>query len=391
MFGYTVPLYQRLTAKNLADYQRYYCETCHQLKAQFGLVSAAAVNYDMCFNTIVLNSVMGGDDSFDRTPKSWRCVFRKPYTDQEVFRRMAAYTILLTKWELYDDEVDKPSMKTKFIDLALSRAISKAESEYPEYDRIVGEGFGRLRDLEAEGCTDPVLMGTTFGKALTEPLSDIAGEADSPALRALYTSLTTAVYVMDAVDDLEPMATLDRWGAKHLHAKEAITHGIASRERRDDLDQCVLVFAEVKASVDGNLCRVGSARRCGKHEHDLQPDLFSPVEGEVDKVNAALVGTTLWPPRAKHIPGDGKPYGVESPGSDAREVRLFEELLTMLFDEGAIAFASQCRYEGGFVKRSGVGKELGRDPRLKRKPARQVDTMQRSLGHARIPPQYDCP
>ena len=203
MFGYTVPLYQRLTAKNLADYQRYYCETCHQLKAQFGLVSAAAVNYDMCFNTIVLNSVMGGDDSFDHTPKSWRCVFRKPYTDQEVFRRMAAYTILLTKWELYDDEVDKPSMKTKFIDLALSRAISKAESEYPEYDRIVGEGFGRLRDLEAEGCTDPVLMGTTFGKALTEPLSDIAGEADSPALRDLYTSLTTAVYVMDAVDDLE--------------------------------------------------------------------------------------------------------------------------------------------------------------------------------------------
>jgi hypothetical protein len=116
---------------------------------------------------------------------------------------MAAYTILLTKWELYDDMVDKPSMKTRFIDLALSRAISKAESKFPDYDRIVGEGFEKLRELETQGCTDPVLMGTTFGKALTEPLSDIAGDADSPALRDLYTSLTAAVYVMDAVDDLE--------------------------------------------------------------------------------------------------------------------------------------------------------------------------------------------
>ncbi len=203
MFGYTVPLYSRLTARELDSYQRYYCETCHQLKDQFGLVSTAAVNYDMCFNTIILNAVMDGDDSFEKTPKSWKCVFRKPYTDQELFRRMAAYTILLTKWELYDDRVDKPSIKTQIIDLVLSRAISKAENEYPEYDRIVGNGFEALRKLEADGCTDAVRMGQVFGHALTEPLSDIAGKYDSEPLRKLYTGLTTAVYVMDAIDDLE--------------------------------------------------------------------------------------------------------------------------------------------------------------------------------------------
>ncbi len=203
MFGYTLPLYGRLTARELDSYQRYYCETCHQLKSQFGLVSTAAVNYDMCFNTIVLNSVMGGDDSFEHTPKSWKCVFQKPFTDQELFRRMAAYTILLTKWELYDDRVDKPSLKTQFIDLVLSRAVQKAENEYPEYDRIVGNGFEELRKLEADGCTDAVRMGNVFGKALTEPLSDIAGKSDSEALRRMYIGLTAAVYVMDAVDDLE--------------------------------------------------------------------------------------------------------------------------------------------------------------------------------------------
>ena len=203
MFGYTVPLYQRLSGRNLDNYQRYYCETCHQLKAQFGLVSTSAVNYDMTFNTIILNSVMDGDDSFPVTPKSMGCVFRRNGSDSPVFGKMAAYTILLTKWELFDDKCDKPSAKTKFIDLMLSKAIAKAEEAYPEYDRIVGEGFARLRELEQDGCTDAILMGRTFGKSLTEPLSDIAGEYDFPALRDLYTNLTAAVYVMDAVDDLE--------------------------------------------------------------------------------------------------------------------------------------------------------------------------------------------
>ena len=203
MFGYTVPLYQRMSARNLDDYQRYYCETCHQLRSRFGLVSTAAVNYDMTFNTIILNSVRNGDNSFPGTPKSVGCVLKRNGTEDEVFGKMAAYTILLTKWELYDDKCDKPSVKTRFIDLVLAKAIAKAESEYPEYDRIVGEGFEKLRGLEQEGCTDAKRMGRMFGEALTAPLSDIAGESDSPALRSLYTNLTTAVYVMDAIDDLE--------------------------------------------------------------------------------------------------------------------------------------------------------------------------------------------
>ena len=203
MFGYTVPLYQRLSARNQSDYQRYYCETCHQLKSQFGLVSTAAVNYDMTFNTIILNSVMDGDNDFEGTPKSVGCVFRKGTSTGDLFPRMAAYTVLLTKWELYDDKCDKPSAKTRFIDLVLSKAIAKAEEEYPEYDRIVGEGFEKLRSMEEEGCSDAILMGRRFGEALTAPLSDIAGEYDFPALRKLYTDLTAAVYVMDAIDDLE--------------------------------------------------------------------------------------------------------------------------------------------------------------------------------------------
>ena len=202
VFGYTLPVYSRMSSQDLADYRRYYCETCHQLKAGYGLTSTSAVNYDMAFNLIILSSVSGYTE-FDPTPASPRCVFRKPGADSDIFRAMAGYTVLLTKWELYDDMVDKPSMKTRFIDLMLSKAISRAEEEYPEADRIVGEGFGKLRELEEQKCKDPVQLGRTFGEALSEPMERMVDPELSGILRELFTSLTCIVYVMDALDDLE--------------------------------------------------------------------------------------------------------------------------------------------------------------------------------------------
>ena len=203
MFGYTLPLYSKMTSSDLGIYRRYYCETCHQLKSGFGLVSTAAVNYDMTFNTIMLNSIAGDVLEFDGTDKSILCVFDKPKADSDLMRKIAAYTVLLTKWELVDDSIDKPSMKTNMISLTLGKAITKAERMYPEYDRIVGDGFDRLRDMELAGCTDAVAMGSAFGESLAVALDDFAGDRASKELSDMFVRLSTLVYLMDAVDDLE--------------------------------------------------------------------------------------------------------------------------------------------------------------------------------------------
>ncbi len=202
MFGYTVPSYQRLPPLDLRRYRRYYCEGCHQLKAGFGLSGTATVNFDMTFNTILLAGVTGEALEFGPTQKTI-CVLDKPKADSDLMRRMAAYTIILTKWELYDDETDKPSLKTKLISVALGRAIEKAERMYPDYDEMVGKGFGALRKLELDGCKDARRMGITFGKGLTGALKDIAGEHASDDLDRIFEELTACVYLMDAVDDLD--------------------------------------------------------------------------------------------------------------------------------------------------------------------------------------------
>ncbi len=148
MLGYTLPYYNRLSPADNRVYRRYYCEGCHQLKDGFGIISTLTVNYDMTFNTILLNSVAGDVLDFEGTTKKL-CVLEKPKADSDLMRKMAAYTLILTKWELADDDEDKPSVKSKFASTALAKGIEKAVDLYPEYDRMVGEGFMNLRKLES--------------------------------------------------------------------------------------------------------------------------------------------------------------------------------------------------------------------------------------------------
>jgi len=202
MLGYTLPFFNRLSPADNAVYQRYYCEGCHQLKQGFGLTSTLTVNYDMTFNTILLNGIAGDVLEFEGTKRKL-CVLDRPKADSDLMRRMAGYTLILTKWELHDDDTDKPSLKSKAASTALGKAIAKAESMYPEYDRMVGEGFSNLHDLELQGCTDAVLMGRTFGEGLIGALRDIAGQCASDDLDNVFRQLSTVVYLMDAIDDLD--------------------------------------------------------------------------------------------------------------------------------------------------------------------------------------------
>jgi len=202
MLGYTLPYYNRLSPADNRVYRRYYCEGCHQLKSGFGITSTLTVNYDMTFNTILLNGVAGDVLDFEGTTKKI-CVLEKPKADSDLMRKMAAYTLILTKWELHDDDTDKPSLKSKAASVALKKGITKAVEMYPEYDRMVGEGFAKLHELELQGCKDAVLMGRTFGEGLIGALRDIAGEYASDDLDNVFRELSTVVYLMDAIDDLD--------------------------------------------------------------------------------------------------------------------------------------------------------------------------------------------
>ncbi len=203
MLGYTTPRYDRMSPHDISVYRRYYCEACHHLKEGFGLVSTLVASYDMAFNTVVLDAVTASAVDFDGTPRSPICVLRRPRANSELFRRLAACTVLLAKWELVDDAHDHPSLKTNLFSLTLGRAIAEAERRLPEQDALIGEGFAELRRLEEGGCTDAVHMGTVFGRSLSRVMTDLAGTGRDGSLADMFTELAALIYVLDAIDDID--------------------------------------------------------------------------------------------------------------------------------------------------------------------------------------------
>ena len=77
MFGYTIPMEPMMRSEEVAAYRGYYCETCHQLRDGYGVMSTIIVSYEMTFANLVLNSVLD-DGEIIKVPDTGRfCVFRR--------------------------------------------------------------------------------------------------------------------------------------------------------------------------------------------------------------------------------------------------------------------------------------------------------------------------
>ena len=258
MLGYTVPSYGRLSPSDFLLYRRYYCEGCHQLRAGYGLRGTLTVNYDMTFNAILLNGIAGDVTDFEGTTRKL-CVLEKPKADSDILRAMAAYTLIITKWELADDENDKPSKKSKLISEVLAQAISKAVREYPEYDEKVGEGFRRLVEMEEADTRDAKALGREFGRYLAMPLRDMAGDKGSDDLDRVFQELTSAVYVMDALDDLEQDYMDGTFNAYlpdsgFINSKDFVSKNVyaLSEDVRGVMDALQSSYLKVRGSMNAN-------------------------------------------------------------------------------------------------------------------------------------------
>ena len=202
MFGYTIPMEPMMRSEEVAAYRGYYCETCHQLRDGYGVMSTIIVSYEMTFANLVLNSMLD-DGEIIKVPDTGRfCVFRHSKRHNELLKRLAAYTVLVANNGLVDDKMDGPSIKSNLGLLWLNRSIEKARKDYPHYDELIMKGYEELREKEAAGCNDPIEMGTTSAMSMIWVLRELVGNEWTPELEELFLTMGIWVYVMDAVEDL---------------------------------------------------------------------------------------------------------------------------------------------------------------------------------------------
>ncbi len=223
MFGYTFPIEQKMSNKEQAAYRAYYCETCHQLRDGYGVMSTIIVSYEMTFANLILNSVLK-DGVLEDKPKNGKlCVFRHSDNHTELLKRLAAYTILVANNDLVDDRLDGPSLKSNFGLLWLNRSIERAKADYPLYDELIMKGYEVLREKEAAGCDDPIEMGKASAASMIWVLREIVGEEWTPELEELFENMGVWVYVMDAIEDLDDDYLHDQYNPFLVGCKDFVS------------------------------------------------------------------------------------------------------------------------------------------------------------------------
>lgn len=203
MFGYTFPIEHSMSSEDHAAYRAYYCDTCHQLRDGYGVMSTVIVSYEMTFASIVLNSVLP-EGTIAKTPKAGKlCVLKHSDYHDDLLKKLAAYTVLVANNDLVDDKLDNPSVKSNFVLLWLNRSIEKAKKDFPSYDELIMKGYEILREKESSGCSDPIEMGKASAASMIWVLREMVGSDWTPELEEFFENLGIWVYVLDAIEDLD--------------------------------------------------------------------------------------------------------------------------------------------------------------------------------------------
>ncbi len=300
MFGYTFPIEPMMTNEEQAAYRAYYCETCHQLRDGYGVMSTVIVSYEMTFASIILNSVLEGG-VIDKEPKAGKlCVFRHSDNHTELLKRMAAYTVLVANNGLVDDKLDGPSVKSSFGLLWLNRSIERAKSDFPHYDELIMKGYGILREKEAAGCSDPVEMGKASAASMIWVLREMVGEEWTPELEALFEGMGIWVYVLDALEDLDDdykghqynpflagckdFVSGKQYIEKNIYRISEILNGIISGIQRAYLS--VRERMKANQTVTDNIIYQGipvAVRRVMAGESKMQPSFRNLFSGRINR------------------------------------------------------------------------------------------------------------
>jgi len=300
MFGYTIPMEPMMSSEEVAAYRGYYCETCHQLRDGYGVMSTIIVSYEMTFANLILNSIMDEGEIIKVPDTGKFCVFRHSKRHTDLLNKMAAYTVLVANNGLIDDRMDGPSVKSNFGLLWLNRSIERARHDFPHYDELIMKGYEELREKEAAGCNDPIEMGRTSAMSMIWVLREIVDDEWTPELEELFLNMGIWIYVMDAIEDLEDDFKEKQYNpflvgvTEFTNAKDFITKNVYSISgtlntilgRMQAAYQAIRPSMKANVSITDNIIYQGvpiSVRKVMSGNSKMQPSFRNLFAGRINR------------------------------------------------------------------------------------------------------------
>ncbi len=206
MFGYVTPCKMELKIKDFEKFKAYYCGLCRMIKKNFGNLPRLALNYDMAFLAVLLDSL---NDSNFKVKKQF-CSFhpmqkRLVLIENSPLEYAAFCNVLLAYYKLLDNIYDDNSKLSRVYSSVLNLYLKKAPEKYKNNSDYIGSS---LRELSAVENNPEV---KTLDE-LSHHFADLTGyilshyDSEDNTAENLYWlgyNLGKWIYIIDAFDDLE--------------------------------------------------------------------------------------------------------------------------------------------------------------------------------------------
>lgn len=214
MFGYVTPCKMELKIKDYEKFKAYYCGLCKSIKKHSGNLPRLALNYDMTFLAVLMDSLNDEAPSYSRE----NCIhhpFRKRLilNDNPCLEYAAFCNTTLAYYKLLDNIKDDASIKSRLYSLFLKRYIDKSPENLKHHLSFMSKKLEELYSIEA----DP--NGRQLDE-LSHPFAELTGyilssinDNEKDNLYTLGYNLGKWIYIIDAFDDLKEDMKKDKFNA----------------------------------------------------------------------------------------------------------------------------------------------------------------------------------
>jgi Family of unknown function (DUF5685) len=206
MFGYVMPCKMELKIKDYERFKAYYCGLCVSLKNNFGNTSRFALNYDMTFLGLLL-------DSLDKDKNCYinnNCMAhplgkRFKIINNKAIDYAAFCNTTLMYFKLLDDYNDNNSLSSKLLSLPLKKIMKANDKNLDDLTNYVEKKLDELYSLEKSKEEFSI-------DEISDKFADLTGflisyyykERDfKDSLYTLGYNLGRWIYIIDAYDDLK--------------------------------------------------------------------------------------------------------------------------------------------------------------------------------------------
>ena len=253
MFGFVVANPKIMSPEQKSRYRAAYCGVCRAMKRRCGLFARLALQYDMAFLVLLLDSLYEPETVSSRI----RCLphpVKRHRADASPFTDYAGdMNAALAYWKCLDDWRDERYIPRGIEALLLRRSYRRAARKYPRQCAAMQSCMDELRMLEKSGSPSPDAGADAFG-ALMGEIFAVREDNWAYNLRRLGTELGRFIYIMDAAVDLKK----DRKRGRY-NALSSVASGAGAEQFRglleDMMGRCAREFDRLPLERDADILK----------------------------------------------------------------------------------------------------------------------------------------